>query len=135
MWEFLKEWLLDSPSLTFLITLGVFAWVGYLVVTRYLMEKQIRSFYSKMVFIATFMCSLGLLAMYLYEISLINIPDIFWYIILSSLVFISLIVIPISLLFKIPMILKQFNLGKCRVPILAIVAVLAYLRILSYWSG
>ena len=49
-----------------------FAFLGYTIVTRYLMDKQIRSFLPKTIFIITFVCSLSLLAMYLYEISLIN---------------------------------------------------------------
>lgn len=46
-----------------------FALVGHLIVTRYLMEKQIRNPLPKTVFILTFACSVSLLAMYLYEIS------------------------------------------------------------------
>lgn len=55
-----------SPLLSFGGILLGFGWVGHLIVTQYLLEKQIRGTLSKTTFTLTFTCSLALLAMYLY---------------------------------------------------------------------
>ena len=56
----------EYPIGSFCVMVTLFASAGYLIVTRYLMEKQIRGMLSKAVFIITFSCSVSLLAMYMY---------------------------------------------------------------------
>lgn len=113
----------------------IFASIGYLIVTRYLMEKQIRNFLPKTVFIITFSCSVSLLAMYMYEISHIHMSEALWDIILSLLVIMCTIVIPVLLLLKIPFATYQVPFGsKARIPVLGIVIIVYYLRMLSIKS-
>ena len=71
------------PISTFCVMTGCFGWLGYVIVTQYLMEKQIRSFFPKTIFTITFMCSVSLLAMYLYEISSIEMGENLWDFLLS----------------------------------------------------
>jgi hypothetical protein len=122
----------EYPIITFCLMVFIFASTGYLIVTRYLMEKQIRSFLPKTVFILIFSCSVSLLAMYLYEISHIHMSETLWDIILSIQVILCTIIIPALLLLKIPFATYQFPFAK--IPVLAIVLILAYLRMLSVKS-
>lgn len=56
----------EYPTASFVLVMAFFAWFGNFIVTHYLIDKQIRNYLSKIVFVITFMCSVGLLAMYLY---------------------------------------------------------------------
>ena len=66
------------------------------------MDKRIKGFLAKSIFTVTFMCSLGLLLMYLYEIFQIAIPESIWDFILAILVIMVVIIVPVCLLFKLP---------------------------------
>lgn len=126
----------EYPTTSFFVMILMFAWLGFLVVTRYLMEKQIRNILPKIIFIITFTCSVSLLAMYLYEISLIHMSETFWDILLSVLVIMCTIVIPLVLLMKLPYATASLPLcSGTRVPIPAIIIVVLYLKLLSYWSA
>lgn len=110
----------------------IFANAGYLIVTRYLMEKQIRGFLPKAVFILTFSCSVSLLAMYMYEISMIHMNETLWNVILAVQVIMCTVVIPVLLLLKVPFAMYQIPFGpKARIPVLGVIIILVYLRMLS----
>lgn len=126
----------EFPTISFLMMVALFAWIGYLIVTRYLMEKQIRNFLPKVIFIITFACSVSLEAMYLYEISSIHMREALWDFILSVQVIMCIIVIPIVLLMKVPFATYQLPISSStRLPIFGIINVVVYLEILSYWSA
>ena len=133
----LSELIRQYPQSSFCVMLVLFSIIGYLIVTRYLMEKKIRNFLPKTIFIVTFVCSLSLLAMYLYEISHINLPDSLWDLTLSVLVINCTILIPITLLLKLPYATKQIPIPRtdARIPIVAICLIILYLRLLSVWSS
>ena len=122
--------------MSFLFMVTMFAWLGFVIVTRYLMEKQIRNFLPKIIFIVTFACSVSLLAMYLYEISLIHMQEALWNFLLSVLVIMCTIIIPIVLLLKFPYATYKIPIGsQTKVPVIGIIIVLSYLKMLAYWSG
>jgi hypothetical protein len=54
------------PNISFFLTFAGFSWLGNTIMTQYLMEKQIRHWQSRVVFLITFSCSLSLLSMYLF---------------------------------------------------------------------
>jgi hypothetical protein len=135
MWNYISETISLYPTCSFALTMFFFGWIGYLIVTRYLMEKQIRNFLPKTIFTLTFMCSCGLLAMYLYEISQFNIPDLFWDVILSVLVFLCVMIIPACLLFRFPFALYQFKIYGQKFPVFAVVIIILYFKILAYRSA
>lgn len=56
------------PNLAFFLSFAFFSWLGNAIVTHYLIEKQIRHWPSRLVFVVTFACSISLLSMYLFEI-------------------------------------------------------------------
>lgn len=99
------------------------------------MDKRIKGFLPKTIFTITFMCSLGLLLMYLYEIFQVSVSTHIWDFILAILVIMCVIIIPVCLMFQIPFITYTFTLKGYRLPIIAIVTIVLYLRIISYWSG
>ena len=127
MFDLIKEY----PISSFFIMTFMFAWLGFLIVTRYLMEKQIRNILPKIIFIVTFTCSVSLLAMYLYEISLIHMSETFWKILLSVLVIMCTVVIPLVLLMKLPYATSKIPICsgiKVRIP--AIIIIIMYLKLL-----
>lgn len=125
----------DYPVSSFCVMVVAFASIGYLIVTRYLMEKQIRNFLPKTVFIITFSCSVSLLAMYMYEISYIHMSETLWDLILSTLVIMCTIVIPVFLLLKVPFATYQVPFGsRARIPVLGALIIILYLRMLSVKS-
>jgi hypothetical protein len=71
----------------------------------------------------------------MYEISHIHMSEALWDIILSLLVIMCTIVIPVLLLLKIPFATYQVPFGsKARIPVLGIVIIVYYLRMLSIKS-
>lgn len=54
------------PNLTFFLSFAFFSWLGNAIVTHYLIEKQIRHWPSRLVFVVTFACSISLLSMYMF---------------------------------------------------------------------
>ena len=54
------------PNLSFFFSFACFSWLGNAIMTQYLMEKQIRHWPSRVVFLITFSCSISLLSMYLF---------------------------------------------------------------------
>ena len=111
-----------------------FGSLGYYIVTRYLMDKRIKGLLPKFIFTVTFMCSLGLLLMYLYEIFRIDIPETIWDFILAILVIMCVIIIPICLLFRLPYITYQYKIKTYRIPIVAIIVMFLYFKIIISWS-
>lgn len=120
------------PLASFSIMIVSFSVIGYMIVTRYLMEKQIHNIFSKIIFTLTFVCSLSLLAIYLYEISNIQLSSSLWDIILSTLVIICTIVIPIALLLKLPYATKHIKIvgTQSNIPLIAFALITLYLWVL-----
>ena len=56
------------PNLSFFASFAFYSWLGNAIVTHYLIEKQIRHWPSRVVFVVTFACSISLLSMYMFEI-------------------------------------------------------------------
>ena len=124
------------PGFSFGFMMTLFALLGYTIVTQYLMDKQIRSYMPKTIFIITFVCSLSLLAMYLYQISLIHLSETLWDFMLSTLVIKCTIIIPICLLLRLPFATYRLTFrGKTKIPIFGIIIIIFYLRILSFWES
>jgi len=82
----LKELGTAYPNLAFFLSFAFFSWLGNAIVTYYLIEKQIRHWPSRLVFVITFACSISLLSMYLFEIMRLPISENYWYIVLWVLV-------------------------------------------------
>lgn len=136
MFTTLLELVREYPGVSFSSMMVMFAFLGYSIVTQYLMDKQIRSFLPKTIFIVTFVCSLSLLAMYLYEISSIHLSEALWDFLLSMEVFMCIIVIPTCLILRLPFATYQITVRKkTKIPIFGIVFILVYLRILAYWEA
>lgn len=114
---------------------AAFGSLGFYIVTRYLMDKRIKGFLPKTIFTVTFMCSLGLLLMYLYEIFQVSVSVHIWDFILAILVIMCVIIIPVCLMFQMPYITYTFTIKGYKLPIIAIIVILLYLRIISYWSN
>lgn len=114
---------------------AAFGSLGFYIVTQYLMDKRIKGFLPKSIFTVTFMCSLGLLLMYLYEIFQVNVSVHIWDFILAILVIMCVIIIPVCLMFQMPYITYSFIIKGYRLPIFAIIVILLYLKIISYWSN
>jgi hypothetical protein len=63
---YLNEIGTSYPHLSFFLSFACFSWLGNAIVTQYLIEKQIRHWPSRIVFVTTFACSISLLSMYLF---------------------------------------------------------------------
>lgn len=63
LWEVCREF----PLLTFLCLLAFFALLGRFIITQYLLYTQVKTL-PRLIFIVTFMCSLSLLVLVLFEI-------------------------------------------------------------------
>ena len=74
--------------------------------------------------------------MYLFEICHVDISDSLWDIILSLLVIMCIVINPVLLLLKIPFATYQIPFGsQARIPVLGIVIIVLYLRMLSIKSS
>lgn len=135
MWTFLKQTIYDYPIESLLFFQAAFGSLGFYIVTRYLMDKRIKGFLPKSIFTVTFMCSLGLLLMYLYEIFQVKISESIWDFILAILVIMCVIVIPVCLMFRLPYITYSFTIKGYKLPIFAIIVMLLYLKIIASWSN
>jgi hypothetical protein len=90
----------------------------------------------KTVFIIIFVCSVSLLAMYLYEISLIQMNETLWDVILFIQVIMCIFVVPVLLLLRIPFARYQIPFGpRAKIPVLGIVIIVLYLKVISTKSA
>lgn len=98
LWTLCREY----PILTYVCLLSLFAGLGKFIVTQYLLYTQVKTF-PRVLFTVTFMCSLSLLALVLFEIVGIGSPELrirLWHI---SLLFITadcILLIPNMIIFK-----------------------------------
>jgi hypothetical protein len=99
------------------------------------MDKRIKGFLPKSIFTVTFMCSLGLLLMYLYEIFQLAVAEAIWDFILAILVIMCVVIIPVCLMFRLPYITYSIKIWRYRVPVLAVIVIVGYLKILASWSA
>lgn len=99
------------------------------------MEKRVEGLLPKTIFIVTFMCSLGLLLMYLYEIFQVEVSETIWDFILAILVIMCVIIIPVCLMFRLPYITYGIKIKGYKIPLLAIAVIFLYLRIIAFWSS
>ena len=134
MWTLLKETITSYTLESLFCFQLAFGSLGYLIVTRYLMDKRIKGFLPKSIFTVTFMCSLGLLLMYLYEIFRLDIPETIWDFILAILVIMCVIIIPVCLMFRVPYITYRCKIGRYKIPIVAIIIMFLYLKVLISWT-
>lgn len=73
--------------------------------------------------------------MYMYEISMIHMNETLWNVILAVQVTMCTVVIPVLLLLKVPFAMYQIPFGsKARIPVLGVIIILVYLRMLSVKS-
>lgn len=90
------------PLITFFSFLVLFALIGQFIVTQYLLYTQVKTL-PQVIFTATFMCSLSLLVLVLFEIVEVGTPDLrihLWYFSLLGITSLCILVVPNLIIIK-----------------------------------